>query len=157
MTALKSCSLICPNPGLAKSTWKAAKRKGTMLALKTTVGTMIISIILAMLLFWLLPELNVDIPLAIKIVIMCVFPFWSVLTYIPRKRALSKKVTSPSEAMVGKTGITLSRLDPEGTVRINYEVWSAVSHGDTIEEGSRIEVLGVDGLVLTVRKEEANG
>ena len=131
--------------------------KGNMLALKTTVGTVVISIILALLLFWLLPELNVDMPLAIKIVIMCIFPFWSVLTYIPRKRALSRKVVNPSEAMVGKIGTTLSRLDPKGTVRINYEVWSAVSHGGVIEEGARIEVLSVNGLVLTVQEVEANG
>ncbi len=125
-----------------------------MLALKTTVGTVIISIILALLLFWLLPELNVNIPLAIKIVMMFVFPSWSILTYIPRKRALSRKVINPSEAMVGKKGTTLSRLDPKGTVRINYEVWSAVSSGNAIEEGARIEVLRVDGLVLTVREED---
>lgn len=127
-----------------------------MLAMKTTIGAVITSLIIAMLLFWLLPALNIDIPLVIKIVILCFFPVWSIITFIPRKRALSLKVINPSEAMIGKTGTTLSRLDPEGTVRIHYEVWSATSGGGDIDEGARVEVLGVNGLLLTVREKEAD-
>lgn len=124
-----------------------------MLFIKSLLGALVIDGILAMVLFWLLPQQDIETSLALKIVILAAFPLWSVLTYVPRKRALSKEVISPAQAMVGKRGTAITRLNPEGTVRINFEIWNATSSGDTIEEGEAVTVLRMDGLMLTVQKE----
>jgi len=127
-----------------------------MLFIRTLIGTIIIDGVLAMVLFGILPEADVQMSLPFKIAIMAVFPLWSVMTYIPRKRALSKEVIGPAQAMIGKKGTAISRLDPQGTVRINYEIWNAISSTDPIEEGEKIVVLSMNGLVLTVRQEDTN-
>jgi len=75
-----------------------------------------------MLLFWILPQADVQMSLGLKIAILALFPLWSVMTYIPRKRALLKEVVEPAQAMIDKRGVAISRLDPQGTVRINYEI-----------------------------------
>ena len=126
-----------------------------MLFLRSFIVAVIIDITLAMLLFWVLPDSNVQMSLTFKIIILAIFPLWSLLTYIPRKRALSKEVVEPGQAMIGKSGVVIKKLDPRGTVRINYEVWDAVSMGETIEEGEGIVVQSLDGLTLTVQKEES--
>ena len=126
-----------------------------MLVLKTVLGTVITCAILAFVLFWILPQANVQISLAVKIIILAVVPLWSILTYIPKKRALSQRVVNPSEAMIGKTGMTLEKLDSKGAVRINFEIWNAISAGEAIEEGTRVTVTEINGLLLTVREESS--
>lgn len=125
-----------------------------MIFIRSIIGTVFIDGALAMLLFWVLPETDSDISLGFKIAILAVFPLWSLLTYIPRKRALSKEVIEPAQAMIGKKGTAITNLDPQGTVRINYEVWNATSAGETIKEGEKVVVLSMDGLMLTVQKGE---
>ena len=125
-----------------------------MIFIRTFIGTIIIDGVLAMMLFWILPIADVQMSLALKIAVLALFPLWSVLTYIPRKRALSKEAIEPAQAMIGKKGVSINRLDPQGTVRINFEIWNAISTGEEIEEGEKIVVLSMDRLRLTVQKED---
>jgi membrane protein implicated in regulation of membrane protease activity len=54
--------------------------------------------------------------------------------------------------MVGRTGIALSRIDPQGHVRIQAEIWKAVRPSGTppIGKGAAVRVTGIEGLRLTV-------
>lgn len=63
-------------------------------------------------------------------------------------------VASGMEALVGRPGTALSQLDPRGTVRIDDEVWTATLEEDAerIDAGETIEVAGVHGVVLRVRR-----
>ena len=55
------------------------------------------------------------------------------------------------QSLVGTTGVAVSDLAPSGMVHVNGEDWSAVSDtGETIEQGTEIVVLDVDGLTLKV-------
>ncbi len=57
------------------------------------------------------------------------------------------------QSVVGMSGVASSDLDPSGMVHVNGEDWSAVSDtGETIEQGSRILVIDVEGLTLKVFK-----
>ncbi|MFA5863218.1 MAG: nodulation protein NfeD [Phycisphaerae bacterium] len=56
------------------------------------------------------------------------------------------------ERMPGMVGIAQSALNPAGVVHIRGEQWSAQSVEGLIEEGSTVEVVTVDGLILKVRK-----
>jgi membrane-bound serine protease (ClpP class) len=57
--------------------------------------------------------------------------------------------------MVGKAGRTLTSLEPgqPGRVATHGEIWSAVA-AESIAEGERVRVTGVDGLTLTVRRDQ---
>ncbi len=57
------------------------------------------------------------------------------------------------EGMIGKSGETESPLDPNGLVRIENEIWKARLDEGEVEEGATVEVVGVEGLTLHVRKE----
>ena len=55
--------------------------------------------------------------------------------------------------MVGRKGIALSRLDPDGYVRVRGERWQAgIAEGQApIEPGDAIGVVAIDSLKLTVK------
>ena len=53
------------------------------------------------------------------------------------------------ESIVGKEGVVLSALGPEGQVKVDGEIWRAHCDGGC-ETGSRIVVRAVDGLTLEV-------
>ncbi|MGW8187870.1 MAG: NfeD family protein [Desulfobacterales bacterium] len=56
-------------------------------------------------------------------------------------------------SMVGRRGIVIGRLDPEGYVRVRGELWRAetVNNDRPLEEGQRVAVVKVSGLKLYVR------
>ena len=58
--------------------------------------------------------------------------------------------TGPYE-LIGRMGEVRSDLNPQGRITVNGEWWKAQSD-ELIETGARVEVLGVKGLTLVVRK-----
>ena len=67
-------------------------------------------------------------------------------------RAHRKRPTTGIEGMIGERGVALSRLDPDGQVRVRGEIWTAKSSGEAIDAGSEVEVTGVFHLRLTVQR-----
>jgi len=67
-------------------------------------------------------------------------------------RAHRKRPTTGIEGMIGERGIALSRLDPDGQVRVRGEIWTAKSSGEAIDAGSEVEVTGVFHLRLRVQR-----
>lgn len=74
--------------------------------------------------------------------------------YLARTVTWSPVATSPSgKKLVGQSGIALSRLSPTGKIQVFKESWTATTRtGDVIEEGEKVEVIGVYGRVLKVTK-----
>ncbi|MDP6043806.1 MAG: NfeD family protein [Dehalococcoidales bacterium] len=62
-----------------------------------------------------------------------------------------KKVTGP-EGMIGLEGEVVEPLTPTGVVRVTGEYWQAKSMAGDISVGEDVEVLGLNKLVLTVRR-----
>jgi membrane-bound serine protease (ClpP class) len=56
-----------------------------------------------------------------------------------------------AEGMIGAVGVARHRLAPDGTVLVRGEYWTANSE-DPVDAGERVEVTGVDGLRLRVRR-----
>ena len=56
-------------------------------------------------------------------------------------------------SMIGRRGIVIGRLDPEGYVRVHGELWRAetVENDRPVEEGRSVAVVEVSGLKLYVR------
>jgi membrane-bound ClpP family serine protease len=54
------------------------------------------------------------------------------------------------EQVIDAEAETASTLDPTGVVRLNGELWSAISEAGAIAEGTRVRVVGRSGLQLAV-------
>ena len=65
-------------------------------------------------------------------------------------RAQGRKVVTGRRGLVGARAVAMDSLAPAGQVRIGGELWNAVS-GSTVEAGSEVVVMGVEGLTLKVR------
>jgi membrane-bound serine protease (ClpP class) len=60
-----------------------------------------------------------------------------------------RKASVGVESLVGREGVVLSDLWPEGQIRIAGEIWRARCDGGC-EPGTRVVVRAVDGLMLDV-------
>ena len=58
------------------------------------------------------------------------------------------------EGMLGQTGQVTETLAPKGTVRVGDEIWQARTAGEDIKTGEEIEITGLSGLTLTVKRKE---
>ena len=65
--------------------------------------------------------------------------------------ALRSKPTGGSEGIVGEVGEVREAIDPEGLVFVHGEYWRAFSE-EPIEPGEKVEVTGINGLLLNVQK-----
>ena len=61
-----------------------------------------------------------------------------------------QRISAGSEDLVGKTAMVRSALQPEGTVFILGELWTAGSEEGSVEPGEKVVITGVDNLVLRV-------
>jgi len=66
-----------------------------------------------------------------------------------------KKVTG-QEGMIGLEGEVVEPLTPAGVVRVAGEYWQAKSAAGDIPAGADVEVLGLNKLVLEVRRKDRN-
>jgi membrane-bound serine protease (ClpP class) len=88
-------------------------------------------------------------PTIVLVAVSIVFLF-GVVGYLGGKAQLRKPETG-LEALIGKKGIVVEDLDPEGLVIIDGEYWKAVSiSGDHFSAGEEVVVKSYQGLVLHV-------
>jgi membrane-bound serine protease (ClpP class) len=65
-------------------------------------------------------------------------------------RAQKRRVVTGAAGLVGRRATVVTRLAPDGVVRLGDELWNAV--GDTtVEVGREVEITAVQGLTLRVR------
>ena len=79
------------------------------------------------------------------------------LAYFVRTTVQSRRAGLPQAAslIIGQSATVTGTLDPRGVVRVASETWTAVSQdGTVIAIGEPVQVTGVDGLVLTVSRQE---
>jgi membrane-bound ClpP family serine protease len=108
---------------------------------------------IAVAVLWLLPKIDVHIPLFALILIMLAWLGLAVFTYLLGTRALRKKPEGGLSDMLGTRGEVVRSLDPEGMVRIKGELWKAKSAGRKINAGEEVIVVGQKGLKLVVERE----
>jgi len=66
-------------------------------------------------------------------------------------RAYRAKPKSGMDGLLGEVGVVKERIDLEGLIFVHGEYWRAIAR-ERIEPGEKVEVEGVDGLVLKVKK-----
>jgi len=63
-----------------------------------------------------------------------------------------RKLAAGIENMVGKVAVVQTSLNPKGTVRVEGEIWAAISEGGKIDPGEEVIINKVEGLKLVVAK-----
>ena len=116
-------------------------------------GTILESIALLIFLLIVLPLFNINLEWWLVAVIFVVELAISAFTYSMGRRALSKRLESGSDSMVGCVGTVTTPLDPMGYVKIRGELWKA-SCKNKLETGSGVVVIGIEGMKLTVVPDE---
>jgi membrane-bound serine protease (ClpP class) len=101
---------------------------------------------------WLLPKVDVHLPLFVLIIIMAAWAGFAVFSFHLGTRALRRKPEGGLSDMLGTRGEVVKRLDPEGMIRIKSELWKAKSVGRKIEIGEEVTVVGQKGLKLIVER-----
>ena len=80
-----------------------------------------------------------------------VMSIFALLVFKVAKAQRRKPVIGP-KALIGKIGITISDLNPDGEMRVEGEIWHARSISGKIRKGERVKVIKREGLVLLVKK-----
>ncbi len=90
---------------------------------------------------------------AIAVIVVAIAVIAAVILY---KGLTSKyiKVKTGLEALVGSTGVAITDLKPNGEIRVMGEFWQATVKGSWISKGEKVEVVGMEGMFLTVKTGE---
>ena len=106
---------------------------------------------------WWLPQLGIQIPLYVLIMVMVAWAAFSVTVFQIGTRALKRKVVVGLPTMIGGKGKVASPISPEGLVMIRSELWGAESVEGNLDIGEEVTVVGQDGLKLIVRRIGSEG
>ena len=106
-------------------------------------------VIIILLVLWFL-----KIPISLSIIIFLMLLF-AALIFVMHKLVIPafhrRKITG-SEGMLGLKGRVIKSLVPSGTINVKGEYWNAKSIGENIPVGEQVEIVGIDGLTLQVKR-----
>ena len=105
--------------------------------------------LLVLLILW-----SLKIPISLPVIIFLVLFFIATVLIMHRLviPALHKKVTTGSEGMIGLKGDVIEPLTPDGVIQVSGEYWKARSIDENIAVGEQVEIVGLDGFVLKVKR-----
>ena len=113
----------------------------------TITTTLLEEAALVAVVLWLLPRVAINIPLWGLIIMMIALGVYNYINYRLNKKALVKKpMISPD---IGSRGRTTTLISPKGYVRVNGELWQALS-SSTIDAGEEIAIVGREGMTLLI-------
>jgi membrane-bound ClpP family serine protease len=101
---------------------------------------------------WVLPDLGIELPFALLIIIMVVWAAFCTWLFIFTTHTLNKQAWAGLPSMVGMNGKVTRSLDPSGLVKIRGELWRAIADEGKIDSGDDIVVVAQNGLTLSVRR-----
>lgn len=93
--------------------------------------------------FWIFP-LGTALPVYLFIFAISLFLHFKVL------QAMRSKVHTGQEGMVGKRGLVVDDIDPEGKIEYASEIWDAMTKGRWLPKGEQVMISGFEGLRLLV-------
>ncbi len=104
--------------------------------------------VLLLVAFWILPKTGIAVPAWLIIVVAILLAIQSViLTHVNLRTLDRRPLFSPDS---GAHGRAVSDLNPTGYVRVDNELWRAVSDGANVEKGEMVMVKSRDGMRLIV-------
>jgi len=103
--------------------------------------------------FWGLPQLGYSLPLWAVVLIGLALAVQSGFSYVIALRVQKRKPVMGSQTMIGKHCLAITVLNPEGYVRVDGELWQAVSAAGVVEAGTKVLVIAVKNMALMVKGE----
>jgi membrane-bound serine protease (ClpP class) len=117
------------------------------------VTTLLYELALIAVVLWGLPRLGIYVPIPGLVVLVLALGVVAIATYRKGSQALGKKVVVGLSSMIGSKAKVVSKLDPEGMVKVKGELWKAQSTGERIDVGEEVTVVGQKRLKLIVRRD----
>ncbi|HEY31642.1 MAG TPA: hypothetical protein G4O10_00885 [Dehalococcoidia bacterium] len=108
--------------------------------------------VLVAVVLWILPLVDVNLPLWVLIPSSIVLQAYNVFSYRKSIQALRAQPMPGMTNMVGTHGEAVNPLAPDGFVKIRGELWAATAVDGKITTGQSVTVVGQNGLKLVVRE-----
>jgi membrane-bound ClpP family serine protease len=108
-------------------------------------------VVIVLLVLWFL-----KVPISWPVIILLILLFVATI-FIMHKLvipALHRRKVTGSEGMLGLEGRVVKSLAPAGTISVKGEYWTAKSIDKHISVGEQVEIVGMDGLTLQVKRKE---
>ena len=99
--------------------------------LLTIIISLVDEAIIILVLFFVLSRFGIEMPIWLIITLVLIF---SAITYV-LYRTLKKNPLLGFDNMIGKSGLAISKITREGTIKIGRELWAAKAEQDNIEKG----------------------
>ena len=99
-----------------------------------------------------LRALGIEIPLPIIIVIALLLGGVVFITHKVIIPSFHRKKVTGAEGLIGLEGEVIEPLTPKGMVKVKGEYWKAKSVGGNISVGEEVEILGLERLILKVKR-----
>jgi membrane protein implicated in regulation of membrane protease activity len=125
---------------------RTIKDWGKLLILMLDEAAIIIVILLV------LHFLGVQITLPIKIVAGIVFILFVFIRHVAVLPSFHRKQVTGREGIIGEQGRVVESLTPKGVIIVRGEYWRARSVDDKIYADENVEIVGLEGLTLTVKR-----
>lgn len=97
-----------------------------------------------------LEVIKVSWEIIIFIIVLTILFFVFAIAFVIRTH--KKRPTTGIQGMLGEVGITITNLEPDGSIKVHGEIWNAYSETGKIKIGSKIKVVGIDNLKLIVKE-----
>ncbi len=99
-----------------------------------------------------LRALKIELPVPIIVVMALVLGALVFITHKAIIPTFHRKKVAGAEGLIGLEGEVIEPLTPKGMVKVKGEYWKAKSVGGNIAVGEEVEILGLDGLTLKVKR-----
>lgn len=118
--------------------------------IQSIIGTLLDELVLVAIILWVLPHFDVHLPLWMIVILVVSLAAIDYVRYRWGRMTFFLPLRGHVEAMVGCEGVVTRPLDPVGYVKIQGILWKATCEEGTLEKGTPIIVMEIDGLKLRV-------
>ena len=94
---------------------------------------------------------QMEIALAIIALAIAILAAWMLYKGLAANLATVK---TGKEALIGSKGVAVTDLKPKGEIRVMGEFWQATVKEEQIANGEMVEVIGMEGMFLVVKRSE---
>jgi len=89
-------------------------------------------------------------PFKTALVVYIIICTASLFLYYKVFQAMRSKIYTGKEALLGKTGVVIRNIDPDGNIQYATEIWCATAQNKAFLEGEKVMINAVFGLNLLV-------
>lgn len=97
---------------------------------------------------------GIRISLSIAIILALLVGALAFLIHIAVIPSFRKRPVTGTEGMIGAEGNVVELLNPFGAITVKGEYWRALSVEDTIAVHEKVEIVGLEGLTVKVKRKK---